>query len=675
MVTTPCVGGTGGGAPRVDFVHAKWRGWRSRYHRFHRRDGRIRRRRDGPCPLELATWFLDRQLDRSCRKIQQLKKLTPAFNVHAHAHSSVVSLPPQQSQPPKSSRSSLQSGFHTPRAFQQHVGGAWHTRPLAPAAHSFAKVAPVLNLGAYRLFSTSNCRKGPELLLKAAYLLKSANALQWINLLFRISVSFIPLSLKRASWARKARMAQLATGAVIATPYWQTFFRYLCRGALALPFVLLAAVLLAALERTPITGRLRLLLLNQEEERDIVEKVLEIGAIDQLPIVSEKTHPLAKGIHRDWLAIMRTVLGEEEAPAGTLLGGKVLDQDDWRTKLVEDVLMKLEHGIPLLNAKASQPKLVFEPPALLHPLNNSTRCSHQSTHNAVIVIDRPESNAFSFGFYGSIDEPQPGVVIVFTGAIDEILAGHQHNGTSPHSKEPATESQAMPTYPTSYTEPSWLRSFFGKLVSPAQMQQQRNERIHQHLTTEQEEALSVLLAHELAHLVLSHTIESYANTALLWPQLEKLGWDMLRVFIYPVTVFLGPFVQDAISATVKVGIEESAEGRGLLPALTSSCESKKLEFEADAVALRLLANAGLDPRSAVKFWEERLSRHSSPHHVAQAEMPYDHLADSRTEVRHMHPSVSSNDADTHSFIKTHPADEERISAIKKELARWRSVAA
>lgn len=194
------------------------------------------------------------------------------------------------------------------------------------------------------------------------------------------------------------------------------------------------------------------------------------------------------------------------------------------------------------------------------------------------------------------------------------------------------------------------------------------------MSREQEEALAVLVAHELAHLVLSHTIESYATTALLWPQLEKLGWDMLRVFIYPVTAVLGPFVQDAISATVKVGIEESAEGRGLLPALTSSCESKKMEFEADAVALRLLANAGIDPRSAIHFWEERLfhQRHSQPpsahdsRHCGQA----GHL---RNEVRHMHELHCDNDADAHSFIKTHPADQERIAAIKKELSTWRQV--
>lgn len=44
-------------------------------------------------------------------------------------------------------------------------------------------------------------------------------------------------------------------------------------------------------------------------------------------------------------------------------------------------------------------------------------------------------------------------------------------------------------------------------------------------TPAQTKALAVLLSHELAHLVLSHTLESYASTSLLIPQISKLGSD------------------------------------------------------------------------------------------------------------------------------------------------------
>lgn len=631
---------------------------------------RMHRTRDRACPLELATWFLDRQLDRGCRKIRHLNKLAPVTSDHSQ-HGTNAGNDHASSTSYRTSRSSLNSypatnsGFLKPRGFQPRPGVTLLAGPPWAASHSFAKVAPHLNLGICRLFSSSSSKKGPEVFLKAALLLKSANALHLINILFRVSVSFIPLSIKRASWARKARLAQLATGAAIATPYWATFLKYLCRGALALPFVLLAAVLLAAIERTPITGRLRLLLLNQEEERDIVNKVLEIGAIETSAAGSIQEQ-------RDWISIMRAVLGEESAPEGTLLGGKVLDPSDGRVHLVQRVLDKLELGVPALNLARADSSLEIEPPNLAYPLKDSARCSYIQSHNAVLVIDRPESNAFSFGFYGSVDEPQPGVIIVFTGAIDEIMSVGPHGST----KNPArslTNLQEDIAYEGVH-EPSWLRSFFGSILSPAQAEHQRRRISIPSITQEQEEGLAVLLAHELAHLVLSHTIESYANTALLWPQLEKLGWDMLRAFIYPVTAILGPFVQDAISATVKVGIEESAQGRGLLPALTSSCESKKMEFEADTVALRLLANAGIDPRSAVHFWEERLFKQGHSHNQTNHD-GHQHDGDNqlRSEVRHMHEVHSDNDAETQSFIKTHPADQERITAIKKELASWHTV--
>ena len=134
---------------------------------------------------------------------------------------------------------------------------------------------------------------------------------------------------------------------------------------------------------------------------------------------------------------------------------------------------------------------------------------------------------------------------------------------------------------------------------------------------------------------------------------------MLRVFIYPITALLGPFVQDAVSATVKAGYEESS---GLLPSLTSSCESRKMETEADIVALRLLANAGIDPRRAIGFWEARMATHShgdAPEHAHGSEKLHD---------THAHSSTSN--ATESSFMRTHPADMDRIQAIRAELKRW-----
>lgn len=330
-------------------------------------------------------------------------------------------------------------------------------------------------------------------------------------------------------------------------------------------------------------------MLSDAEEQDIVHRVLEVGDVVRLPATTPSLAPAnaANGVasapvlslkaaeKRDWLAIMRAVLHEEDAPPGTLLGGKVLDPGvDWRARLVERVLDRLQAGIVDFGHDQQQGQQVFKapsstplsPPAVKHPLRSSARSRFTDRKNAVLVVDRPESNAFSFGFYGSVDEPEPGVIIVFSGAIDEILGGRKleddvhpsafdldgrgqerGQGMAIHDHQQKTAEMLVDLS----HEPHWLRSFFGSILPSGsggarKQQQSRLQDVEQqrlaaetHLAAvrpEEEQALAVLLAHELAHLVLSHTIESYATTALLWPQLEKLGWD--SEFLFDV-VFVG----------------------------------------------------------------------------------------------------------------------------------------
>lgn len=417
---------------------------------------------------------------------------------------------------------------------------ARHILPLQSTSGSYyASSTP-----AHRLFSTSPARRSlPVLLYKATGIFKTSAALSYVNLLFRLSVTVIPFGIRRALKARKIRLQSLAAGLGAGSRSWiDLFFVIATKSALALPFLLLGTVLLLSLERTPVTGRWRMLLLSEQEEADITSKVLEVG----MPHDSRaETKRVALIGSRNWLSIMRAVLGEEDAPAGTLLGGRVLDVTDPRVHLVEKVLAKLESGIPhlihpeptnqatsslatpsLKSSGSNVPMAPLSPPALQHPLTGA-RCQHVNRQNAVLVIERPESNAFSFGFFGSTDEEQPGVVIVFTGAIDKICGHQEDDWITGRRIESGLESiDASGAHSQS---PSWLR-YFGSLLPTASLgrrdhMQSEPSAQSKLVSKQQEDALAVLLAHELAHLVLSHTIESYANTTLLWPQLEKLGWD------------------------------------------------------------------------------------------------------------------------------------------------------
>ena len=358
--------------------------------------------------------------------------------------------------------------------------------------------------------------------------------------------------------ARRARFAGLAAGATLYSPLSMTIAKILCRSALALPFILLFAVLLASLEITPISGRWRLLLLSEKEEKELVDKVLEVGATTSDSIRTRPSRSSAITMKqeeegaRDWLTIMRAVLEENDAPLGTLLGGRVLDsQSDWRVDLVKRILEKLENGIPQLSIAGHSDHHhhhqvlhdidmnEIHPPNLRYPLADKGRTQHLAQKNAVLVIDRPESNAFSFGFSRNADRREPGVIIVFRGAIDEIMqAGlDQHDRFQKDDHHDATMIQhfdaSQRTRGKYANEPNWLSNFFGSMrdsrhLSPHQAQRSSQEAAGDHhvvASKKQEDALAVLLAHELAHLVLSHTIESYASTTLLWPQLERLGWD------------------------------------------------------------------------------------------------------------------------------------------------------
>jgi Zn-dependent protease with chaperone function len=119
---------------------------------------------------------------------------------------------------------------------------------------------------------------------------------------------------------------------------------------------------------------------------------------------------------------------------------------------------------------------------------------------SVLLIDRPEHNAFALGWTPDTAMPgniSPGVICVFTGFLDHILA-QQVDGAS-----------------------------------------------REETATAQSKQLAVLLAHELSHLVLGHTLEAYANSMLLWPYLQRMVVDGARSLLYPLTALLGPFVGDS----------------------------------------------------------------------------------------------------------------------------------
>lgn len=189
---------------------------------------------------------------------------------------------------------------------------------------------------------------------------------------------------------------------------------------------------------------------------------------------------------------------------------------------------------------------------------------------------------------------------MIVGFLKEVLG----DASQPNYSPSASLSSSTP-------HPSRLASFFSR-PSTASKALPQPDPIASYLTPttlptqEQCKSLAVLLSHEVSHLILSHTLESYASMNLLVPHLSRLASDgpfrsssavegrgnlltflvqspVLRTLLYPVTAILGPFFNDALGKTFNEGAQA---GFGFWAHAANSCESRKLESEADLVALR-----------------------------------------------------------------------------------------
>ncbi|GAA5833223.1 hypothetical protein JCM9279_001461 [Rhodotorula babjevae] len=597
-----------------------------------------------------------------------------------------------------------------------------------------AQARLALRAGAARLFSTTPAPSVPllppspaslagvctplelglPLLLPLASLLKSTAALNVLSFVTRISLTLLPLSARsRILHALRERYLRDPTSLsaslvgrcaldyharTLAAPSgflsrWNALFGLPL--LVLTPLVLLALVALASLERTPITGRWRVVMLSPAEEADLVRSVLAP------PSPSSAADAAAAGVvpegtSRDWVATLRRVLDlADEGRSPTtgrrrLLGGDVLDPRDWRVRWAEAVLRALEQGAApgLAAGDGGAPRRgpsVLAPPPTSFPLEPRAEAlgedtswsdefvlakpahahsAHAHSHEGgraqaplrleydLLVVDRADANAFSFGFgpdaqgapaatgegAAAAVRPRRGVIVVYTGFLDEILG---RTAAPPPSSSTSTYEHVSPASTASTGDP--LRAHLAPTTLP---------------TDAQTRQLAVLLAHELAHLALSHTLESYASSSLLVPHLARLTSDVLRTFLYPVTALLGPFINDALGRSLSEGAQG---GFGVLAEAVNSCESRKLESEADVVALRLLATSGIDPHCALSFWEDRVA------HPASTSSP---SSSSSSAHAHAHTIRPHSTTAPESLLRSHPVDEERVERIRDELASW-----
>lgn len=299
--------------------------------------------------------------------------------------------------------------------------------------------------------------------------------------------------------------------------------------------------------------RWRMILLSSEEEDEIASQLAGPG----------------------WFKYVGEILAKEGSP-------KIIPSNDWRYEWVRDTLRKLESSIPVL---ASEPELCPNwieggsnckplPPPAQYPLRPRPRASEYLHHYcswltmnpvtangttsgipySLIVVEKPElSNAFSYGF-----GPDGGSgIVVYSGFLDDIFAKMPPQyGTPPPQKQ------------------SFLSKFVGGIFSSPPSQP-----LHPIPTEEQTTELAILLAHEIAHLLLYHHLESLSSVNVIVPGTLAIASDVIRVLIFPFTMLFGPFVNDAVAQLGRAGSLELAK-------ISEHCTSTKQEIEADVVSAR-----------------------------------------------------------------------------------------
>ncbi|WWC64647.1 uncharacterized protein I303_107258 [Kwoniella dejecticola CBS 10117] len=141
--------------------------------------------------------------------------------------------------------------------------------------------------------------------------------------------------------------------------------------------------------------------------------------------------------------------------------------------------------------------------------------------------------------------------------------------------------------------------------------------------------LAAVLAHEIAHVTQRHSVE---NLGFL--NIAAVAFDVLRGITFALTISF-PMITDSAGLFINWVNDVVAE----------RAYSRKLEQEADAVGLEIMATAGYDPRAAQDLWELMRAVEADAEAAGQAIKVENKFA----------------------MLRTHPTSEARQEALAKDM--------
>lgn len=136
--------------------------------------------------------------------------------------------------------------------------------------------------------------------------------------------------------------------------------------------------------------------------------------------------------------------------------------------------------------------------------------------------------------------------------------------------------------------------------------------------TENDDQIAAVMGHEIAHALARHGAERMSMQ-----QASGIGAQVLAVALDIPVQYQGIYAQ-AYGVTSQVGL--------ILP------YSRTFEHEADQIGVYLMWKAGYDPQQSIRFWENM-------------------------------KKASKGSEKPPAFLSTHPADDERIKAIREYIAQ------
>lgn len=151
------------------------------------------------------------------------------------------------------------------------------------------------------------------------------------------------------------------------------------------------------------------------------------------------------------------------------------------------------------------------------------------------------------------------------------------------------------------------------------------------VTGDDEDLLAAVLAHEICHVTERHSVESLGFLAL-----SGVLFDILRGVSFAFLVSF-PALNDALAAVFNL-LDSHVAHRAY---------SRKLESEADALSLGMMARAGFDPRAALTLW--------------------DILVQLEREAVESPRGAWTEQLRSLPLLQTHPTGEERLKDIKDHL--------